>query len=317
MSCVGFYAIGVSFVTGNADAIAGAAAHLPFDPALAIGSILAPDMGALPISSGIASSEKLAVFIGAMVAGGLGQTLGYQLPVFLASVKKDEIAPLMRGYIFGLIALPAGLLAGGVMLGLALPVILLHMIPVILLCVILITCYLLLPEGTMRVMIALGTAIRLFSYILFALAVVGVFMPEHALADVALVKEMLYLILRMAIVASGGLVLSHMVLKYFGGPIRKAGAGLHVNETSIMGLILSLVQSLAMLPLFSEMNERGKILNAAFSVSGAYVLGGQLAFVSSMVTGPQTSAYMISKIVSGAAGVLLALLFTRNLASKR
>ena len=203
------------------------------------------------------------------------------------------------------------------MLGLALPVILLHMIPVILLCVILITCYLLLPEGTMRVMIALGTAIRLFSYILFALAVVGVFMPEHALADVALVKEMLYLILRMAIVASGGLALSHMVLKYFGGPIRKAGAGLHVNETSVMGLILSLVQSLAMLPLFSEMNERGKILNAAFSVSGAYVLGGQLAFVSSMVTGPQTSAYMISKIVSGAAGVLLALLFTRNLASKR
>ena len=317
MSCVGFYAIGVSFVTGNADAIAGAAGHLPFDPSLAIGSILAPDMGALPIASGIASSEKLAVFIGAMVAGSLGQTLGYQLPVFLAAVKKEEIPALMKGFIFGLIALPAGLLTGGLLLGLPMKTIFLHMIPAAILCVLLIACYLLFPSQTMRVMITLGTAIRLFSYVLFGLAVFGVFLPQYALADVSLVKEMLYLILRMAIVASGGLVLSHMVLKHFGSAIRKAGTKLSVNETSVMGLVLSLVQSLAMLPLFSKMDERGRVLNAAFSVSGAYVLGGQLAFVSSMVTGPQTSAYMISKIVSGAAGVLLALLFTRNLASKR
>ena len=306
MSCVGFYAIGIAFVTSHAEAVTALASRLPFEPSLLIGSLLAPDMGAFAISREITKDEALSVFIGALVAGGMGQTLGYQLPVFLASVKEEEIPELMQGFVFGLIALPAGLLTGGLLLGLSLKTLLLHMIPVAVLCVLLIGAYSAAPAVTMRVMTLLGKAIRIFSYILFALAVMGVFFPSIALADENLVREMLYLILRMCIVASGGLVLSHMVLKYFGSVIRQVGKWLGINEKAVMGLILSLVQSLAMLPLYSEMDRRGRILNAAFSVSGAYVLGGQLAFVSSLVTGPQNTAYMVSKLVSGTAGVILA-----------
>ena len=57
-------------------------------------------MGALGMAQKLAATPALAAFTGAMVAGSLGMTVGYQLPVFLAAVRKDEIGELMRGFIF-------------------------------------------------------------------------------------------------------------------------------------------------------------------------------------------------------------------------
>ena len=79
-----------------------------------------------------------------------------------------------------------------------------------------------------------------------------------------------------------------------------------------MGLILSCTQSLAMLPLYSRMDRRGQILNAAFSVCGAYVVGGQMAFVASLVPGGMVNAYMICKALSGVAAVGLAAVMCRG-----
>ena len=87
MSTVGFYAIGVTYVQTHAEAIAEAAKHMPFDPALIPSCLLAPDMGALGMAQKLAATPALAAFTGAMVAGSLGMTVGYQLPVFLAAVR--------------------------------------------------------------------------------------------------------------------------------------------------------------------------------------------------------------------------------------
>ena len=87
----------VTYVQTHAEAIAEAAKHMPFDPALIPSCLLAPDMGALGMAQKLAATPALAAFTGAMVAGSLGMTVGYQLPVFLAAVRKDEIGELMRG----------------------------------------------------------------------------------------------------------------------------------------------------------------------------------------------------------------------------
>lgn len=47
----------------------------------------------------------------------------------------------MRGFIFGLIALPTGLFAGGLLLGIPCSVILINMLPVLVLCVLLIVSF--------------------------------------------------------------------------------------------------------------------------------------------------------------------------------
>ena len=312
LSTVGFYSIGVGYVQNHAEAIAKSAENMPFDPSLVLGCLLAPDMGALGMAQKLAANPAIAVFTGAMVAGGLGATVGYQLPVFLAAVEKDEIPELMRGFIFGLITLPAGLVVGGLMLGLPPRDMFFNMVPVLLVCIILIASFFVCPAPTMRTLIILGNLIRIISFVLFGIAVFGVFVPEYAFVDPKLVSEMLYMVLRMVIVACGGLVLSHIALDRFRKPIEKAGKALGVNNESVIGLVLSCTQSLAMLPLFSKMDRRGKIINAAFSVAGAYVVGGQMALVASMVSSPALTAYMASKLIAGCLSVIAAVLCDRS-----
>lgn len=73
----------------HAESIAEAAKHMPFDPALIPSCLLAPDMGALGMAQKLAATPALAAFgIGAMVAGSLGMTVGYQLPVFWQPFEK-------------------------------------------------------------------------------------------------------------------------------------------------------------------------------------------------------------------------------------
>ncbi|MBP1553000.1 MAG: ethanolamine utilization protein EutH, partial [Oscillospiraceae bacterium] len=156
LSVVGFYAIGVSFVQNNAEQIAAITKNIPFDPSLIIGSLLAPDMGAMGIATNIAATPQLAVFSGALVAGGLGATIGYQLPVFLAAVRKDEIPDLMQGFICGIIPLPVGLFIGGMMLGVPMNALIVNMIPVTILCVVLILAVAFAPNATTKVLTLFG-----------------------------------------------------------------------------------------------------------------------------------------------------------------
>ena len=146
----------------------------------------------------------------------------------------------------------------------------------------------------------------MIDFVFFAIAVTGVFAPEYCPVDQSLVSEMLYMVLRMVIVCCGGLVLSKIALEKLSGPIERAGQLLGINNEAVVGLILSLTQSLAMLPLYSRMDRRGQILNAAFSVSGAYVFGGQMAFVTSLVPPAWGAAYMANKLIAGTLALLLA-----------
>lgn len=102
----------------HAEAIAEAAKHMPFDPGAHSKLPSGAGYGGAWHGTEAGGDTALAAFTGAMVAGSLGMTVGYQLPVFLAAVRKDEIGELMRGFIFGLIAIPSGLAVGGLMLGL-------------------------------------------------------------------------------------------------------------------------------------------------------------------------------------------------------
>ncbi len=64
--------------------------------------------------------------------------------------------------------------------------------------------------------------------------------------------------------------------------------------------------SLAMAAVFERMDRRGKVLNAAFAVSGAFVFGGQLAFVSA-AKDTIIPAYVLSKLIGGITAGVLAL----------
>lgn len=74
-----------------------------------------------------------------------------------------------------------------------------------------------------------------------------------------------------------------------------------------MGLLLNSINSLTMLGMIHEMDERGKKLNAAYAVSGAYVIGGQMVVVMSIGSSRVFNAFLVSKLVSGIVAVIIAM----------
>ena len=192
------------------------------------------------------------------------------------------------------------------------PNLLINLLPIIILCVILVIALYVSYDKTIFVLTLFGYLIRIISILLFGMVVLQLFFDTLPFTTTALISDAMVIVLRMCIVVCGSMILSDLIIKRFSRMIFMIGQKLGVNSASVMGLLLSLGTSIAMIPLFSQMDRKGKMMNAAFSVSGAYVLGGQLGFISSVVDGNGVIIYMISKIIAGLLAIVFVLIFYRE-----
>lgn len=299
MSIVGIYCIGITVVRQNIESVAALFEKLPFDGSIITSMILAPDLGGYPLALEIAASPELIVFSGFLLSGGLGCLISFQLPIALVMIKKEHTNEMMQGFVPGIIAIPAGLLAGCLMLSMDIRLLLINMVPVLVVCLILAFGAVKFPKGIQKVLSAFGTGIRYLSMILSAVVLIGLFYEPWQLAPSDLVKEALVISVKIAVVVCGGLALSDFILNHCRGLIHTAALKLGINQFAMVGLVLSLTSGIAMLPLFEKMDHRGRLMNAAFSVMGAYVFGGQMAFVAGLTTTKNLLIYMAGKLISG------------------
>lgn len=305
VSIVGICSVGVTFLERHLDAILPILDHLPFDATLLIGAVLAPDIGGFSICEQLAPNAGLLVLNGVVLTSLLGQTLSFQLPIFLSSIPKEEQTPLMKGCLIGIALVPVGVLTGGILLGLSLPALIEEVLPIGILCLLLFLGLVFLPGVTLPIFSWISRIIQLFTYFLFFLAVVGVFLPTLAYAPLTSVWEAVFTCFQISVIVSGSLVLSELILRYGKVWIQKMASFLSVNETAVIGLLLSCATSLAMVPLFSRMDEKGKLINAAFSVSGAFFLGGQLGYIASVTDSYGVTVYLITKVLCGLLSILV------------
>lgn len=316
MSMVGFYCIGVTMIVRNMEAITQMAQTLPFDLSVLPGLLLAPDMGGFPMAAELAGSPSLALLSGMLYSSSIGCLISFQLPIALTMIPNDCIPEMMRGLVPGILTIPAGILVGGLLLGIGPAMLLVQLLPVILLCLLLLLGFLFAPGATTHILMLFGKLVRALGLLLFALVMLGLFYPPASLADQALISEALGVVIKITVVVCGANILSDLLMRHAQKALGFCAHKLSVNEISVMGLFLSLTSGVAMLPFFSEMDTRGKILNSAFSVMGAYVFGGQMAFIAGMTTAGNTAVYMAGKLMGGCLAVVLACLFTRRESQK-
>lgn len=153
---------------------------------------------------------------------------------------------------------------------------------------------------TVKIVSGFAKAIQALIYFLLIIAVVGVFAPSLAYADDVQLNEAMIVILQCTIIICGALALSNTFIRIFRKQLAWIAEKIGVNEVSVAALVLNCINSLAVLPLYNRMDEKGKLLNAAFSVSGAYCLGGQMGFVASAVNdGYFLAVFVTAKILCG------------------
>lgn len=76
------------------------------------------------------------------------------------------------------------------------------------------------------------------------------------------------------------------------------GRCFHLDQTATAGLVTSLAHHIPMLASLKDMTPRGKVINVAFAVSAAFVLGSHLGFVAGMKK-EMAVAMMIGKLAGG------------------
>ena len=312
LSMSGVYCVAVAALGSHPEILSAWGSVLPFDPSILAGALLAPDLGGYPIASQLAATPALAAYSGAMLSSLLGCLISFVLPTSLGSLESHEVGGFMRGILWGIVAMPAALAVGRLLAGLPVPSLLANLWPVLLLCAILCLALRFAPRACIRVLSGLGLFVRAAGIVLFCIVVAGVFVPEWSMVPDTLVFEALTIALKCTVVVCGSTVACGLLLAHCGGIVDKLAGRLGMNRYAVAGLFVSVASSLSMLPLYSRMDPRGKAANAAFAATGAFVFGGQLAFVSSVSTGNVVAAYVACKLVGGILAVWLAMHFTKG-----
>ena len=97
----------------------------------------------------------------------------------------------------------------------------------------------------------------------------------------------------------------YIVSRLLKKPISALSAKLGVNEASAMGFVSCLANSMTTFEQMKDMDDKGVMLNSAFAVSAAFVLGDHLAFTIAM-----DSAYVpgmiAGKLISGVLALFVA-----------
>lgn len=280
-----------------------------FDLSLPVCMVLAVDMGGWNAALQMASTPELAAFTGLLAASTVGCLVSFSLPVAVGFLDKAEIPGFMQGVLWGVLALPFGLAAGGLVLGLNPWALLRNLAPVAGLCAVLAVMLFLAPEVTGRVFAAFGAFVHGLGIVLFGLVVAAVFFEGLLPLDSALPAEAVMTVFRITVIVCGANICSDLALARCGGFLDRCARRLGVAPVAVVGLAASAISSISMLPSYRAMDARGKAVNAAFCAAGAYVIGGQLAFVSSVAGNRETAAFLVCKLVAGVLAVVLVTAF--------
>lgn len=270
---------------------------------------LAIDMGALGISGELAGSVDMHIISGVIVASTLGATFSFSIPLALGVVDKKYSAELSMGIIYGIATMPIAAIVAGIMLKMNYGILFKNLLPLFILAAIIIF-------GMIKFKDAMEKVFNVFSKGIFVLSLVGLIMLGiNSVSGYEIIKgmipisESLAVAGRIGIFLAGAYPLLEVITKYCSKYFSRIAQKMNMSEYTIISILAGLVSNIIIFQNFDKLDRRGRIICSAFSVSGAFVLGGQLGFVSSEI--PQAvTIYMISKLLAGLTAMIVAYAMT-------
>ncbi len=102
------------------------------DAAMFAGTILACDMGAGPLAAQLTQDPQAAALGGVITGSMLGATVVFTIPVAMGILREEDRPFLAKGILCGVVTIPVGVLAGGLVAGFPLLMILRNLVPIVL-----------------------------------------------------------------------------------------------------------------------------------------------------------------------------------------
>ena len=281
------------------------------DPAMFAGSILACDMGAGSLALELTENRQAAMLGGVITGSMLGATIVFTIPVAMGILREEDRPAMAKGILCGIVTIPVGVLVGGLVAGFSIGMVLRNLIPIVIIGA-LIAFGLWKSESAMvRGFSAFGKGVVALVTAGLGATIVEELTGITLIPGLAPLSEGFQTVGAIAIVLAGAFPLVAVVTKLLRKPLTALGRRLGIDDTAAAGLIASLANSIATLNLVKDMTYRGKVVNIAFAVSAAFLLGDHLGFTAGFAP-EMLTAVIAGKLAGGISAVAVALWLTKE-----
>ena len=293
-------------------------ASLGLDPSMAVTSIIAIDMGGFQLAESVALDPLVGRWAGIVYGSMMGATIVFSIPVGLSAIRPEDKDAFSKGILYGIAAIPVGTFVGGLIMGVPLASVLKNIALPVLFSALLVFCLAKFTDTTTRVFAKFSEIVNVIAMAGLALAMVNdLVLKPLGYTDLPFFRLLAPTGDGIAVAGAIGLVLAgalpfvKCLNRWLDAPLKSLGKRFGMTDAGITGFLLSCANNMAMFATLDRMNDREKVLNIAFAVCAAFVIGDHLAFTAA--NAPECIAPMMAaKLVSGAVAVALAAGFTRR-----
>ncbi|MEN8156810.1 MAG: ethanolamine utilization protein EutH [Bacteroidota bacterium] len=285
------------------------------DPAM-FASILANDMGGYPLAMELARDPDAGLLSGLIVSSMMGCTLVFSIPVGLGLIQASDRPYFSKGLLIGLITVPFGGIAGGLIAGFDPIMVIKNNIPVLILSAFLVTGLLFFQKGMIKGAILFGKFIVIVITIGLLTAAFQELTNVVIIPNMTPIMEAMEIIATIAIVLLGVFPIVTLITKFLKRPLTLFGKKLGMDATAAAGIVITMANSIPVYKMMKDMEPRGKIINTAWLVPATAVLGDHLGFTAA-VAPEMIKPVVLGKLAAGILAVVLALLFTKESSYKR
>lgn len=276
-----------------------------------LAGILAIDMGGYQLAGELSASQEMVRYAGLVIAATLGCTITFTIPVGMGMLKSGDRLFFSRGMLIGTGTLPVTMIVGGLLSGLSFLQIVLQSLPVLLFCFLLMFGIWRFPEQTVRSFTVFADVIRLLTTIGLIAGAFCYMTGFSLLPDLAPLEDAMAVVSSIGIVLLGSLPTAELLQRVLKKPLSFIGRKTGMNDSSAAGLLMGIVSPVPAITMMEKMDERGKIVNAAFLVSAASTIAAHMGFTFG--TDPDfVVPLLVAKLAGGIAAVCAALFFTKN-----
>ena len=281
------------------------------DSAMFAGSLLACDMGGAALAKQMTTDPQAAALGGVITGSMLGATLVFTIPVAMGILEPGDRGAMAKGILCGVVTIPLGILVGGLTAGFAVQMVLRNLTPIVLLAAV-IALGLWRSESMMvRLFVGFGKLVTGLITLALGAAIFAELTGFPLIPGMEPLSTGFQTVGSIAIVLAGAFPLVNLLTRLLRKPLLSTGKALGINDTAVSGLIASLANSIAAFGMVRDMDYRGKVVNIAFAVSGAFVFGDHLGFTAGFA--PELLLPMIlGKLTGGISAAALALFLTRK-----
>ncbi|MGM0309138.1 ethanolamine utilization protein EutH [Enterococcus sp. AZ045] len=285
------------------------------DPSMFATTLLANDMGGFALAQQMAHDPQAGLFAGAILGAMMGPTLVFTIPVALGIIEKEDQQYLATGVLSGIITIPLGLLAGGLVAGMPMSMILPNLLPIVIVAALIIVGLWLAPQGMIKGFNVFGKGVVIVAIAGLVIGAIQQLVDITLIPGIAPVTEGIEVVGDIALTLAGAFCLVAVITRVFNKPLMKSGKVLGMNEIAAAGMVATLANNIPMFQMLKDMDRRGKIINVAFAVSASFILGDHLGFTAG-VAKEMIFPMMVGKIVGGITAIFVAVFMANRLLGK-